>query len=382
MIVDFITVVFISLISIVFTGVDTSQNKEFLYVGTYNEKDTPGIFVFEFDRQTGKLDLIQEVGGMRSPSYLEINPNGRFLYSVNRSSVLDEKKWGSVSAYQINQESGKLVHLNDQPSFGSESCHISIDSKGRLVFVSNYSTGNLTLFPINQNGSLDVISDAVEHFGSSINQQRQKKPHVHQSILSNDDAFLFVSDLGIDKVKVYSIDYKEKKLTAQSNSDGIVNQGSGPRHFAMHGNSKFAYVINELSSTVTFFNYDEISGKLTPIQTISTVPQDYDGTNYCADIHIHPSGKFLYGSNRGHNSLAIFEIDQDSGKLSIVGYQSTYGEWPRNFLIDPKGEYIFVANQNSSNIVLYTVDSNTGHLKKIGSDVNVPKPVCLKILEL
>lgn len=382
MIVDFITVVFISLISIVFTGVDTSQNKEFLYVGTYNEKDTPGIFVFEFDRQTGKLDLIQEVGGMRSPSYLEINPNGRFLYSVNRSSVLDEKKWGSVSAYQINQESGKLMHLNDQPSFGSESCHISIDSKGRMVFVSNYSTGNLTLFPINQNGSLDVISDAAQHFGSSINQQRQKKPHVHQSILSNDDAFLFVSDLGIDKVKVYSIDYKGKKLTAQSNSDGIVNQGSGPRHFAMHGNSKFAYVINELSSTVTFFNYEISSGKLTPIQTISTVPQDYDGTNYCADIHIHPSGKFLYGSNRGHNSLAIFEIDQDSGKLSTVGYQSTYGEWPRNFLIDPKGKYIFAANQNSNNIVLYTVDSNTGHLKKIDSDVNVPKPVCLKILEL
>ena len=382
MIAELITIVAITLLSTVYGGVDTSQNKEFIYVGTYNEKDTPGIFVFEFDRKAGRLELIQEVGGMRSPSYLEINPNGRFLYAVNRSSVLDEKKWGSVSAYQINQESGKLMHLNDQPSFGSESCHISIDSNGRMVFVSNYTTGNLTVFPIRKNGSLDVISDAVQHFGSSINQQRQKSPHVHQSILSNDDGFLFVSDLGIDKVKVYSIDYQEKKLTAISQSDGIVNQGSGPRHCVMHENSKFAYVINELSSTVTFFSYETESGKLTPAQTISTVPQDYDGTNYCADIHIHPSGKFLYGSNRGHNSLAIFNIDQDSGKLSIVGHQSTYGEWPRNFLIDPKGEYIFVANQNSSNIVLYTVDSSTGQLKKIDSEINVPKPVCLKILEL
>ena len=382
MITKLITLITVTILSSIYSELNINKNKEYIYVGTYNEEDAPGIFVFEFDRQAGSLALIQKVGGMRSPSYLEINPNGKYLYSVNRSSVVDDKRWGSVSAYKINQETGELIHYNDQPSFGSESCHISIDSKGRLAFVSNYSTGNLTVFPINENGSLDIISDAVQHHGSGFDKQRQNKPHVHQSILSNDDAFLFVSDLGIDKVKVYSIDYKQKKLTTLPDSDGLVNPGDGPRHSVIHNNSKFVYVISELSSTVTLFNFDKDTGKLTPAQTISTVPQDYEGTNYCADIHIHPSGKFLYGSNRGHNSLAIFNIDQDSGKLSVIGHESTYGEWPRNFLIDPKGEYIFAANQNTDNIVLYTVDIQTGLLKKIDSEVRVPKPVCLKILEM
>jgi 6-phosphogluconolactonase len=360
----------------------SAQDKEFIYVGTYNEQDTPGIFVYEFNRQTGRLDLVQEVGGMRSPSYLEINPNGKYLYAVNRSSVLEEKKWASVSAYRIDQEYGKISHLNDQPSFGSESCHISIDTQGRMVFVSNYTTGNLTVFPIKENGALDVITDAVQHYGSSENKQRQTRPHVHQSILSNDNAFLFVSDLGIDKVKVYAVDYNKKKLNAIPDSDGVVSPGSGPRHATVHDNSKHAYVINELSSTVTVFNLENSSGKLTPIQTISTIPEDYNGTNYCADIHIHPSGSYLYGSNRGHNSLAIFKIDTETGKLSIIGHKSTYGEWPRNFLIDPAGEYIFVANQNTDNIVLFTVTQDTGLLEKIDSEIQVPKPVCLKILKL
>jgi 6-phosphogluconolactonase len=358
------------------------QSKEFIYVGTYNENNKPGIFVFEFNRAEGTMKLVQEVGGMRAPSYLEISPNGKFLYSVNRSSVIPEKQWGSVSAYKINQQNGKLTLINSQPSFGSESCHVSIDSKGKLVFVSNYSTGNLTVFPIKPDGSLDTISESIQHYGKSINKNRQGSPHVHQSVVSPDDNHLFVSDLGIDKVKVYSIDYLNNKLTAIPNSDGIVDDGAGPRHLAVHENQKYAYVINELSSTITTFGLNNTAGELTPIQTTSTIPDDFDEVNYCADIHIDPSGKFLYGSNRGHNSLAIFSIDQTSGKISKIGYYSTFGEWPRNFLIDPKGEFIFAANQNSNNIVLLKINSTTGDLTKIDFEVSIPKPVCVKILEL
>ena len=365
-----------------YTGmIKTDQKKEFIYVGTYNEKDKPGIFVYEFNRETGVMNLVQGLGGMIAPSYLEINPNKKFLYSVNRNSVIEGKRWGSVSSYQINQKDGTLEHLNDQPAFGVEACHVNIDSKGRLVFVANYGTGNLSVFPINENGTLDTISDSKQHYGKGKDENRQGKPHVHQTALSKDDQYLFVSDLGIDKVKVYSIDYSKKKLTALPESDGLLEGGSGPRHFTIHPNGKFAYVICELSSTVTLF-YLGNTGKLTPVQTISTVPEDFEGTNYPADIHIDPSGKFLYGSNRGHNSLAIFSIDQDTGKLSPVDYQSVFGDWPRNFLIDPKGEYIFVANQNSDNIVLYRINQETGKLTKIDFEVNVPKPVCVKILEL
>jgi 6-phosphogluconolactonase len=359
-----------------------SAKKEYIYVGTYNEDGKPGIFVYEFDRKKGSMSLIQEVGGMGSPSYLEIHPSGKYLYSVNRSSVTPGKKWGSVSSYKIDQETGSLSHMNDQPSQGSESCHISIDSKGRLVFVSNYSTGNLSVFPVLEDGSLNEFSDTEQHTGNSINQQRQKGPHVHQSIVSPDDNFLYVSDLGIDLVKAYSIDYNKNSVTGMSGSDGIVDKGSGPRHASIHKSQKFAYVINELASTVTAFKIESGNGRLIPIQTISTIPDDFKEVNYCADIHIDPSGKFLYGSNRGHNSLAIFKIDQDNGKLESTGFQSTSGEWPRNFLIDPKGEFVFVANQNSNNIVVFRRNSESGELSKIEKEIIVPKPVCLKILEM
>lgn len=259
---------------------------------------------------------------------------------------------------------------------------MNIDSKGRLVFVSNYSTGNLSVFPINANGTLDVISESVQHSGKGKNANRQGRPHVHQSVVSGDDRYLFVSDLGIDKVKVYSIDYSKNTLIAIPGSDGLLDGGAGPRHFTVHPNQKFAYVINEMGSTVTLFNINSKDSRLEPVQSISTVPENYQGVNYCADIHIDPTGKFLYGSNRGHNSLTIFSIDPNSGRLAVIGHQSTFGEWPRNFLIDPKGEFIFVANQNSNNIVLFRILPETGLLEKIDAEVMVNKPVCIKILEL
>jgi 6-phosphogluconolactonase len=378
----YILIITILIVSGFTTMTRASTAKEYIYVGTYNEDGQPGIFVYEFDRKNGSMSLVQEVGGMGSPSYLEIHPSGNYLYSVNRSSVTPDKKWGSVSSYKIDPEKGTLSHLNDQPSQGSESCHISIDSKGRLVFVSNYSTGNLSVFPVLEDGSLEACSDIEQHTGSSINQQRQKSPHVHQSIVSPDNSFLYVSDLGIDLVKAYSIDYNKNSVTGIPASDGLVDKGSGPRHSTIEKNQKFAYVINELASTVTAFKIEAGNGRLVPIQTISTIPEDFKEVNYCADIHIDPSGKYLYGSNRGHNSLAIFKIDRDTGKLETKGFQSTSGEWPRNFLIDPKGEFVFVANQNTNNIVIFRRNADSGELSKIEKEIIVPKPVCLKILQI
>jgi len=361
---------------------NSMETKEYIYVGTYTQEGEAGIYVYKFDRDTGKLTLVQEVGGMESPSYLEINPSGKYLYSVNGNSVVPDKKWGSVSSYSIDQATGKISHMNDQPAQGAGPCHINIDSKGRMVFVSNYSSGSIVAFPVQKDGGLGAATDVRQHAGSSINESRQKGPHVHNCIVSPDDKFIYVSDLGIDRVVVYAIDYKNKKLEAHPSSDGNVEAGSGPRHFCIDGKNRFGYVINELSSTVTAYKIDKETGALDPIQTISTVPEGFSEVNYCADIHIDPSGRYLYGSNRGHNSLAIFRIDENSGKLTLVGHESTYGEWPRNFLIHPEGEYIFVANQNSDNIVIYRRDVQSGLLSKIEEEIEVHKPVCLKILQI
>lgn len=355
---------------------------EIIYIGTYTAPGKPGLFVFKFNRKSGDLELIQEVGGMESPSYLEINPNGKFLYSANRSTVIDDKQWGSISSYSIDQLSGRITHLNDQPSFGSESCHVSIDSKGRLVFVANYTTGNVSVFPIIPDGSLGTISESVQHTGSSIDKSRQEGPHAHCTTVSPDDKYLYATDLGIDKIKSYRIDYENNKLIPIPESDGLVKKGAGPRHFTIHTNEKYAYVIEELSSSITFFDYNKEDGSLTERQRISTIPEGFNDINYCADIHISPSGKYLYGSNRGHNSLAIYSINQEDGMLSIVDYQSTFGEWPRNFLIDPNGEFVFVANQNSDNIVVFKLDNTSGKLKKTGEINDLPKPVCIKHLKL
>jgi 6-phosphogluconolactonase len=364
------------------TKSQAQSSLETVYIGTYSEPGEPGLFVYEFNRNEGSLKIVQEVAGMESPSYLEINPNGKFLYSANRSSVIPDKPWGSISAFKIDQLTGRINHINDQPSFGSESCHVSIDSQGRLLFVANYTTGNVCVYPINSDGSLGTISSSVQHTGSSINKSRQEGPHAHCTTVSPDNNFLYVTDLGIDRIKANKIDYEKNILIPISESDGLVEKGSGPRHFTIHPNEKFAYVIEELSSSITFFDYNKEDGSLTVKQSIKTIPVEFNDINYCADIHISPSGKYLYGSNRGHNSLAIFSIDQDNGMLSIVDYQPTFGEWPRNFLIDPDGDFIFVANQNSDNLVIFKVNTQSGKLTKTGEVTDIQNPVCIKLLKL
>ena len=373
---------FLLLAIISFSGmnkINSQSQKEFLYIGTYTDSGGPGIHVYSFDRTDGTLSFVEKAGDLESPSYLTLHPDGPYLYSVNRGKVLPDKKWGSVSAFSIDAGNGKLRHLNDQPVFGVEGCYISTDSRGRLAFVANYSTGNVVVFPIQKDGTLGTVADEQQHTGSGADPGRQKGPHAHCAYVSPDDKHLYVVDLGIDRIKTYEIDYEKQKLIPMPEQDGKSRPGTGPRHITIDKTGNFAYVIEELASSITVYQRDADTGGLTAIQHVATIPENYTETNYCADIHLEPSGKFLYGSNRGHDSLAIFRINQADGTLEPAGFHAVEGKWPRNFLIDPRGEFVFVANQNSDNLVVFRLDKSSGKLTPTGTDISIPKPVCVKL---
>jgi 6-phosphogluconolactonase len=358
------------------------QPKEFIYAGTFSGDAEQGIFVYLFNRSMVTLTHVQTLGGMISPTYLELHPNGKFLYSVNRNPVNEEDTWGSVGAYSIDRSSGRLTHINDQPSYGNAPCHMSMDSRGRILFIANYGSGSIAAYPILDDGSLGKASKVVQHTGSSVGGERQQGPHAHCAVVSPDDRYLYAADLGTDRVKAYRINYYDKLMEPIPESDGIADPGTGPRHMAIRADQKFAYVLEEMGAQVEVFTIDPESGALSSIQAISTLPGDYQETNFCADIHIDPSGKYLYASNRGHNSLAVYDISQETGTLSLVDIQSVHGDWPRNFLIDPGGDFIFVANRKSNNLVIFRRDHASGKITYSGVEVSLPEPVCVKMLEI
>lgn len=347
--------------------------KEIMYVGTYSVRGSEGIYVFEFDRQAGTMHQIQAVSNGKSPSFLALHPSGNYLYSVNEGA----DKSGGVSAYATDKATGKLTFLNGQSSLGGGPCHVSIDKTGQTVFVSNYGGGSLAVLPVKTGGSLGEATDSVQDSGTGPNTGRQEKPHVHSATLAPDNRFVYVADLGTDKLNIFAIDVKASKVKPASTPFASVKPGSGPRHFTFHPNGKFAYLVEELTSTVAAFSRDAKTGALTLLQdNVKTLPDDFTGQNTSADIHIDPSGKFLYQSNRGANTLAIFSIGSD-GKLTKVGDQPTEGKTPRNFLIDPKGDFVFVAHQDTDNITIFKRDQKTGKLTYTGKSVNVPAPVCV-----
>jgi len=359
-----------------------SQTREFIYVGTFSGDLEKGIYVYAFDRKNGSLSPVQTLGGMESPTYIEIHPNGRFLYSVNRNSINEEKDWGSVSSYSIDPSTGKLTHINDQPSFGNAPCHMSLDSQGRILFIANYGSGSIAAYPVGKDGSLAKASKVIQHTGSSVGGERQKGPHAHCAVVSPKDDFLYVADLGTDRIKTYRINYYEKSMDPVLGADGIADPGSGPRHITISADQRFLYLLEEMGHKVAVFSIDPMNGALIPVQTLSTLPEDYKETNFCADIRIDPSGKFLYATNRGHNSLAIYEIDQKSGTLSLVDIQSVEGDWPRNFLIDPRGDFLFVANRRTNNVLVFRRNVSSGKLTYTQVEVSLPEPVCIKYLEV
>ncbi|MFD1142364.1 lactonase family protein [Larkinella insperata] len=354
---------------------EAQSPKEIIYVGTYSTRGSEGIYVLEFDRSAGSLKQLQTVSNAKSPSFLAVHPSGKYLYSVNEAAANS----GGVSSYSIEPKTGKLTMMNQQSSHGRGPCHIAVDQTGKLAFVSNYGGGTFTVLPIKNDGTLGAATDTLKYEGKGANSQRQEKPHIHSATVSPNNRFVYVCDLGTDKVYIYEFDKASGKVKPAATPYASVAPGSGPRHIAIHPNGKYLYLVEELTSSVATFALDSKTGALTLLQdNVKTLPADFTGNNTSADIHTDPKGKFLYQSNRGHNALAVLSIAND-GKVTLNGQQSTDGKTPRNFLIDPKGEYAFAANQDTDNIVVYKIDGKTGQLNPTGTQIKVPAPVCLKL---
>lgn len=356
------------------------SRKMLVYIGTYTRGDADGVFICRFDPSNGGLEKIGSVGGVRNPSFLAIHPNKKFLYAVSEIGDFGGKQTGGVFAYAINAEDGSLTPLNHQPSQGTAPCHITVDPSGKSALVANYSSGSVAVLPIADDGSLQEPSCTIQHEGSGVNPRRQEGPHAHSINLDPANRFAFAADLGLDKVLIYRLSDDKKTLTPAARPFVSVDPGSGPRHFAFHPNGKNAYVINELSSTITAFDYDPPAGTLSAIQTISTLPEGYEGSTTTAEVQVHPSGRFVYGSNRGHDSIAVFRVDTATGRLTAAGHASTTGKTPRNFGIDPTGKYMLVANQDTDDVVVFRIDAETGGLTPTGVKLEVPHPVCVKFL--
>jgi 6-phosphogluconolactonase len=352
-----------------------------VYFGTYTGKDSQGIYQATFDATTGKLGEPSLAGEAVNPSFLAIHPTGKFLYAVGEIADFEGKKTGGVTAFAIDAPSGKLTKLNQQSSEGTGPCHISIDKAGGTAFVANYGGGSCCSLPIGADGKLNPAASAIQHHGSSVNEKRQTAPHAHSINLDPSNQFAFVADLGLDKVLIYKVDGKKHTLTPNDPQSASVAPGSGPRHFAFHPSGKAAYVINEMANTVTAFAFDAAKGSLTETQTITTLPQDFTGTSYTAEVVAHPSGKFLYGSNRGHDSLAVFQIDA-AGKLTAAGHVSTGGKTPRNFNVDPTGKWVLAGNQGSGTVTVFAVNQDTGILTPTGQSIAVGSPVCVRFLAM
>ncbi len=354
----------------------------FLYVGTYASARKEGIYVYRMDLSSGALKLVSSVKGVVNPTFLAFDPQQRYLYAVNEVSRFADKPGGAVSAFRIDRKTGELTYLNQQSSGGAGPCHLSVDKKGKCVIVANYAGGSVSVLPIQHDGRLGKVTDVLRHQGSSVNPQRQEGPHPHSVNLDPANRYVFVPDLGLDKIMIYKLDLTLGKLKPNDEPYVHVKPGAGPRHFAFHSNGRYAYVINELNSTLTVFAYDEKHGRLKAIQTVSTLPEGFNGRSTCADVHISPSGKFIYGSNRGHDSIVIFAIDEDTGKLTHAGHEPTQGRTPRNFALDPTGTFLLAANQNSNTIVIFRIHRRTGKVLSTGHVAEVPRPVCLKMLPI
>jgi 6-phosphogluconolactonase len=359
---------------------ESSAESKMVYFGTYTGAKSQGIYVSRLDLATGRLTEPELAGAVASPSYVAIHPNRQFLYSVNEVSTFQGQKTGAVSAFAIEAQTGKLTLLNQQSSGGGGPCHLSVDQTGKDVLVANYGGGSCAVLPIDKDGRLGSATAFIQHHGTSVNKQRQEGPHAHGIYLDARNRFAFVPDLGLDKVFIYKFDPAEGSLTANDPPFASLAAGSGPRHLAFHPTSPHAYVISEMLCTVTAFRYDPDRGSLEPIQTVSTLPagQQVLSSFSTAEIEVHPSGRFLYGSNRGHHSIAVFAIDQPTGKLTPIQHEPTQGKTPRGFGIDPTGRYLLAGNQDSDNVVGFRIDPNTGRLSPTGQTVQVGSPVCVK----
>lgn len=352
-----------------------------VYVGTYTRGgESQGIYLSKLDLDTGRLSAPVLAGRADNPSFLAIAPDGKHLVAVEEVEQFNGEKSGALRSFAIDPEDGRLRFVAQAPTDGGAPCHVITDSAGRHVLYANYSGGNAGVHRLSVNGALPERTGFAQHEGSSVNDRRQKGPHAHSINLDPAGRFAFVADLGLDKIMIYRFDAVRGSLTPNDPASAAVKPGSGPRHFAFRPDGKFAYVINEMASTITAFACDADRGALSEIQTVSTLPAGFEGGNSTAHVEVHPSGRFLYGSNRGHDSIAVYRINDESGRLDLVEIEPSGGEVPRNFGVDPTGRYLLAAGQNSGNVAVFEIDPATGTLSPNGSTIEVPRPVCVQFL--
>lgn len=347
----------------------------FVYFGGYTEDQDEGIFRGNLDMQTGLLTILGGIGGLKNPSFLVLDTHGRHLYAVSEG----DRKNSGAAAFAIDPQTGDLTLLNTQPSGGDGACHISLAPAGTTAIVSNYAGGSIGSFPIEADGSLGPAVSFIQHADSATS-STPKTPYAHCTKVDATGRFALTADLGLNQVIVYRFDPTTSQLSPHEGSTLNLHPGAGPRHLAFHPDKPRVYLINQADSTMTTMRWDGSAGTLTIQQTLSTLPDDYQGGNFTAEVVVHPNGRFLYGSNRGHDSLVIYKIDPTSGLLTRVGFQQTGGKEPRNFNIDPTGTYLIACNQDSDNVQVFRIDQPSGKLFAVGDPVTVPKPSCVKFL--
>ena len=371
-----------TLCTLIFTtetfGGEKAHAKYFAYVGTYTDGASKGIYAYEYDARTKKTQSLGLAAETTNPSFVAVDKAQHFLYAVNEIQKYDGKVSGGVSAFAIDSKTGKLTFLNEVASLGADPCYISLDKTGKYVLVANYTSGNVAVFPIMKDGKLGDSTGFVQHTGTGPNHERQEGPHAHWVEVTSDNRYAVVSDLGLDELLVYHFDAGKGQLAANDPAFTKVEPGAGPRHFAFHPNGKFAYVVDEMKSTVNAFTFDAEHGVLKMMQTVSTLPAGFAGKNDTAELEIHPSGRFVYASNRGNDSIAVYSVNAKTGMLTLVEHTPTGGKTPRSFEIDPTGTRLFAANQESGTINVFSIDSKSGKLTATREVLQVAAPVCVK----
>ncbi|PEY29514.1 6-phosphogluconolactonase [Bacillus cereus] len=351
------------------------DNSKFIgYLGTYTRGNSEGIYNFTLDTQTATIKEVNLVAKLDNPTYLAISRDNRFLYSV-----IKKGQSGGVSAFSINNYTKQLESINSQVLDGASPCHVSIDKTIQTVVTANYHKGTIESYIVNrENGALNPVTSVVEHKGSGPNKERQEKSHTHYAGFTPDNGYVVAIDLGIDQL----ITYKESRGVLTEVNRLSVRPGSGPRHLVFHPNGRYVYVMTELSSEVIVLMYNSESGEFKEVQYISTIPGEFTENNQGSAIHISSDGRFVYAANRGHNSIAVFSVNQDTGELTFVESVYTEGDWPRDFILEPTEKFLIVINERTSNLVLFSRDESLGKLKLLQSDVVVPDPVCIKFLNI
>jgi 6-phosphogluconolactonase len=360
------------------TSPSANATELLVFVSAFAKGDEGAIHAYQLNPESGQLKQVQRTAGMEHPFFTALSPNRKFLYAIHAPGQFGGKDNEQVSAYEIVGPNGQLKLLNRQSALGTAACYLDIDATGKTVLVANYSSGSVASLPVREDGSLGEAASFVQHVGSSVDPGRQSGPHAHCIVVSPDNKYAFAADLGLDQVLGYRLDAATSKLAPNKQPFVRTVPGAGPRHLTFHPNGKHVYVINELKNSITLFDYEAGSGMLIEQQTIPTLPKGFLGASYCADLKITPNGRFLYGTNRGHDSLAAYRLGDD-GRLTLLAIEPSLGKGPQNLAITPNGELLLCANMPGNNVVVFKIDQSSGGLKAVGEPIAIPSPSCIRI---